>query len=740
MFTIIISTSSCFAAWNSASNSFLTMLEGLTIFHRGGIVLWQWVREELEASHVNALIGNVLLEEKGSSTGYTHGEYAFKWTFKNDLQLVFVAVYMKQFTLFYVNELLDSVKARFCKLFKGEIPLLLPAYAFDTHFDKLLWQYETAKPGRQKAPNQAKTSTSGARMTKAQKKADKRKRMAAGGGAAGGSNGTKDEDEEEGEDDEEGRQGSGKEGEEEGEVEEVEEQDAGAGAATEHAPQEEEEEEEEARAARRQAALARMKSLRGRGGRGGRRGRAAGPVQRQVKTVKKQPSAAVAEAEGAKKKKGKVMRTWDDAAATKAEREAMDYSKPLNAEQEQQLEEREQAELMAKYGELPDDGGYIDEFDKGGEEEDEEDEEEEKPAAKKGFMGSLWSRFVGQTLDKEQLEPVMEKFRESLMSKNVAQPIAAQLCDSVIKDLEGKECGTFTSVKGKVATALEASLTRILNARHPIDVLRGVQQAKKQNRPYTICFVGVNGVGKSTTLAKVAAYFISLKFTVGIAACDTFRSGAIEQLRTHCKRLDVPLYTQGYDKDASFVAAEAIKRAKSEGRDMVLIDTAGRMQDNLPLMRALSKLIKVNRPDLCLFVGEALVGNDAVDQLSKFDQQLTTLQSPGIDGIILTKFDVIDDKVGAAISMTYTTGKPIVFVGTGQTYKDLKRLNVSTIVKGPGRQLGHGHLLPLVELPSHVQAPRIHAEVHLTLKLTGNVHAVIMKSISFFNRPSLSII
>lgn len=137
-------------------------------------------------------------------------------------------------------------------------------------------------------------------------------------------------------------------------------------------------------------------------------------------------------------------------------------------------------------------------------------------------------------------------------------------------------------------------------------------------------------------------------------------------------------------KDAAGIAMEAIRYGKDTQYDVILVDTAGRMQDNEPLMRALAKLIKVNQPDLVLFVGEALVGNEAVDQLVKFNQALADYSSDSnphiIDGIVLTKFDTIDDKVGAAISMTYITGQPIVFVGTGQTYTDLKALNAKAVV------------------------------------------------------------
>jgi len=170
-----------------------------------------------------------------------------------------------------------------------------------------------------------------------------------------------------------------------------------------------------------------------------------------------------------------------------------------------------------------------------------------------------------------------------------------------------------------------------------------------------------------------------------LCACDTFRSGAVEQLRVHAPALELPLFEKGYGRDASGIAADGIKYAKQMGYDVVLVDTAGRMQDNEPLMRALSKLVNINNPDLVLFVGEALAGNDAVDQVRGFNQSLSEFSAGHeprlIDGIMLTKFDTINDKVGAALSLVYTTGKPIVFVGVGQTYEDIRNLNVDHCVK-----------------------------------------------------------
>ncbi len=271
------------------------------------------------------------------------------------------------------------------------------------------------------------------------------------------------------------------------------------------------------------------------------------------------------------------------------------------------------------------------------------------------------------------------------MSKNVAAEIAEKLCESVCVSLEGKNLPSFTTIHRTVKKDVEAALTRILTPKKAIDLLQGAMTAREEKRPYTIVFVGVNGVGKSTTLSKVCAYFMSKGFKVGIAACDTFRSGAVEQLRTHALALKVPLFERGYLKEAHLVAQDAIAASRRDGLEVLLIDTAGRMQDNQPLMQALSKLIAVNKPDTVLFVGEALVGNDAVDQVTKFNRCLADLDESSvprlIDGLVLTKFDTIDDKVGAAISLTYATGQPIVFVGTGQTYKDLRRLDVATLIK-----------------------------------------------------------
>jgi signal recognition particle receptor subunit alpha len=166
-----------------------------------------------------------------------------------------------------------------------------------------------------------------------------------------------------------------------------------------------------------------------------------------------------------------------------------------------------------------------------------------------------------------------------------AADIAEKLCDSVAASLLGKKQGSFTRISSTVQAAMEEALLRILTPKRSVDILRDVHQAKEQGRPYVIVFVGVNGVGKSTNLAKVAYWLVQHDVSVMMAACDTFRSGAVEQLRTHARRLQIPIFEKGYEKDPAMVAKEAIREAVRTQQDVVLVDTAGRMQVQLVCLR-----------------------------------------------------------------------------------------------------------------------------------------------------------
>ena len=333
---------------------------------------------------------------------------------------------------------------------------------------------------------------------------------------------------------------------------------------------------------------------------------------------------------------------------------------------------------------------------------DDDDENVESSSGWGSSLKGLIDQMSGnKVLTEQDLKGPLQEMEKLLTSKNVASDISIEICNQVRKTLVGKRLASFHRVKTAVRQALEQALTKIL---HPTnqnkkqissDLLSAVTMKREQQegsffssskdkkkKPFVIVMVGINGVGKSTSLAKISYYLKSNGCNPLLAACDTFRSGAVEQLNVHAKCLDVPLYHKGYAKDPSSVAAAAIQHAENEGHDVVMVDTAGRMQNNVPLMKALSKLVVENDPDLVLFVCEALVGNDGMDQLVMFNK---ALRSGGharqIDGVMLTKFDTVSDKVGAALTMTHVTGSPIYFVGTGQKYNHLKKLSVPSVIQ-----------------------------------------------------------
>jgi len=309
----------------------------------------------------------------------------------------------------------------------------------------------------------------------------------------------------------------------------------------------------------------------------------------------------------------------------------------------------------------------------------------EKSSQQQGWsFQSLYDNLSSQkTLSEEDLQQSLDQMKQMLISKNVAQEIAIEICNGVKSKLVGSRTTFFSRTSTTIQAALEFSIQQILSSHRNIDMLRDIDQKRssRTNRPYIIVMVGINGVGKSTSLAKLAYYLQSNNCSPLLAACDTFRSGAVEQLGVHAKCLNLPLFQNGYAKDPSKVATAAIQHATETNRDVVLIDTAGRMQNNVPLMNALRKLVSENSPDLIVFVGEALVGNDGLNQLQLFDKALSNANRSGVDGIILSKFDTVGEKVGAALSMVKWSGKPVLFTGIGQKYGHLKKLSVNGIIK-----------------------------------------------------------
>lgn len=306
---------------------------------------------------------------------------------------------------------------------------------------------------------------------------------------------------------------------------------------------------------------------------------------------------------------------------------------------------------------------------------------------KKAF-GFLENIVGGRTLSPEVLEQTLEAMHTHLVKKNVASDVADHLCEAVSKSLVGSKTKSWTSVEATVRDAMSSALRRILTPNTSADLLREIHDQGKGNRPYVISVVGVNGVGKSTNLSKLAFWLLQNKFRVLVAACDTFRSGAVEQLKVHVDRLhtlterlgsgEVQLFSEGYGKDSAVIAQKAVEYGQRNNFDVVLIDTAGRRHNDTRLMSSLAKFAQLAQPDKIIMVGEALVGTDSVSQAKNFNSSFGP--GRGLDFFLISKCDTVGDMVGSLVNMTFATGVPVLFVGVGQTYTDLRRLSVEWAV------------------------------------------------------------
>lgn len=659
-------------------SAYSDMLDHCSISHKGGVVLWSHSFTP-EASHiastaaspVNSLIREALIEGRTAEQKYEKDGYAVKWTFVNDLELIFVVAWQRILQLTYVDDLLTAMKALFIKLFEP----FLTAFVASLHAmskgkpgtSKSSWTFTEAFQGWDKLFSDLLKSFE-------DKAAQERKSRLRPFARADQAEQTLSDD------------------------------SSTVPTESPEAPQDEQQ------IARNVQAL--KNRLRGRGGRRGGRGMSRGESGRD--------SGPNSDNESNKRKtKVKTQRKWGDETPSESDMASLDFSvdKAESGADGRPLHDPKSLVDATSLGTRNRDGLYEVkdwDFTSAGEAADSviaralSTGTARQSTSSLGALGSIFARLTGsKVLTDQDLKPVLEGMKQHLMKKNVAMEIADKICEGVGESLLGKKVGGFQTTNNAVRTALSASLTRILTPKTSTDLLLSIRTklssplpSSQQRVPYAITFVGVNGVGKSTNLSKVCFWLIQNNLRVLIAACDTFRSGAVEQLRVHVRNLStlgvdgamdskgrVELFEKGYGKDAAAIAKDAINYAKENGFDVVLIDTAGRMQDNEPLMRALAKLVAMNNPDKVIFVGEALVGNEAVDQLTKFDRALRDFSSAsmgksrGIDGMLVTKWDTVDDKVGAALSMTYVTGQPIIFVGCGQTYTDLRQLRVDNVVQ-----------------------------------------------------------
>jgi fused signal recognition particle receptor len=296
---------------------------------------------------------------------------------------------------------------------------------------------------------------------------------------------------------------------------------------------------------------------------------------------------------------------------------------------------------------------------------------EEKPSEKKGFFSKLADSVTKTSISESKFNDLFWELEIVLLENNVA----VEVIDKIKEDLK-IELVTKKARFGKTQDVIIESLQKTINSLFDVNQIDLFEEIKKK-KPYVIIFVGVNGVGKTTTIAKLAHLLIKNNKTCVMAAGDTFRAAAIQQLEEHAKKLNVRLISHDYGSDPAAVAFDAIKYAEAKGIDVVLIDTAGRQHSNSNLMAEMKKIQRVTTPDLKIFVGESITGNDCVEQAKSFNESI------GIDAMILSKADV-DEKGGAAISISYVTKKPILYIGTGQEYDCLKEFNKELVTENLG--------------------------------------------------------
>ena len=349
--------------------------------------------------------------------------------------------------------------------------------------------------------------------------------------------------------------------------------------------------------------------------------------------------------------------------------EEKEVQEAVKEEEEKQLEQ----ERIEKEKELEKIEKEVEEKKEKAETKEEKIEHPATEKEKKGFFGKLKEKIVTTKISYEKFEDLFSDLEIILMENNVAFEVVEKIKDDLKRNLVEKPIKR-TRIEETIKASLKNSIDDLFKIEE-VNLLKSIEQ--KTEKPFVITFFGINGSGKTTTIAKIANLLKKNKISCILAASDTFRAASIEQLQIHADRLGIKIIKHDYGSDPAAVSFDAIKHAKAKNVDVVLIDTAGRQHSNTNLMEEMKKIIRVAKPDLKIFVGEAITGNDCVEQAKTFNEAV------GIDGIILAKADV-DEKGGAAISVSYITKKPIMYLGIGQNYSDLKEFDSDIIV----RQLG----------------------------------------------------
>ena len=292
---------------------------------------------------------------------------------------------------------------------------------------------------------------------------------------------------------------------------------------------------------------------------------------------------------------------------------------------------------------------------------DDKDDDKKDDGEESG--GGLFSFVREKTIQEKHVEDILWELEMGLLEGDVAMDVATEVVENVKEDLVGKKIKRSNDVTEYTYNALRNAVAEIIDVPGK-SMTEMIEEKKAEGKPLVVMFVGINGTGKTTTIGKLANYYLNKGYTPVIAASDTFRAGAIEQVTHHADNVGVKIIKHQKGSDPAAVAFDAVEHATAQGKELVLIDTAGRMQTNTNLMDEMKKIKRVSNPDLVIFVGDALTGNDATEQAIKFNEAID------IDGVILTKADA-DSKGGAALSIGYVIKKPIMFLGMGQGYDDI---------------------------------------------------------------------
>ena len=629
------------------------MLESFEIVSDTGVVLWSRGGSSVTATAVNSLINDVFIEDKvRNSNSYQHDKYTLRWV--KELGLTFVAVYSSLLQLSWIDHFLNEVKTVFVTRYRSQIEAhaTVAKYDFDQYYDELLRRQDQStsqQPTVSTTPAVKSANADNAEMDNGGPPPPMPSLLRPMNGGMQDSNPVTPE----------------------------------TSRPTTPLPG----------VAPHLLAEDRPAS------RGSRRARKAANAVTSMSRTNSNYASSGDESKRPKTPKGasKKGRVWDaDGLADENDDTVLDYSKI----EDEQSGERAEVESIQHdtWGSKNKQGQFVlKDLDTEIDKILNENAPKETAETTSGTFGKLSGYFRGlvggKVLTEQDLDKPLAAMETHLLQKNVAREAAIRLREGVKAEMIGRRTATFESVDKALQPALETSLRKLLTPTTSLDLLQeidAVTKAGKQGaRPYVISVVGVNGVGKSTNLAKICYFLLQNNYRVLVVAGDTFRAGAVEQLGRHVDNLKelsareevgrVDLYQKGYGKDAANIARDAVVYANQNDFNVVLIDTAGRAHNNTQLMSALEKFGDFANPDKIFQVAEALVGNDSVNQARNFNRAFG--RNRQMDGFIISKCDTVGDQIGTIVSMVAATGIPVVFLGVGQHYGDLRQLSIPWAVK-----------------------------------------------------------